>query len=139
MSTRYLADLITKNLTRQDINTNLEALRIEYRGGRAELAPELHHIRLAANVCATMLGTGRRIERRAEDCKLPGEKAKGVRDKWKLQAQFAIRVHAQPCRKMFTPLDAKADDNIQNANFDGFRVNTGSRGWSLAFSWRILG
>lgn len=53
------------------------------------------------------------------------ERAKGLRHRWKSQEQFAIRVHARSRRKLFTPLDVKADDNIQGANFDGSRVTKG--------------
>lgn len=109
-------------MTRQDINNNMEALRINYRGCRAGLAPELHHRRFASETCATGFGAGRRVKHRSEGQTHPGEKNKGMKDKRRLQEQFAVRVHARSRRKLFTPLDAKAGDNIQDADFGGLRV-----------------
>lgn len=58
LGTLNLADLMTKNLARQDINKYSDKLNTMYKVGRAELAPEVHHVRVASEVFATKIAPG---------------------------------------------------------------------------------
>lgn len=76
IGTLNLADLMTWNLARQDINKNLDMLNIMYKDGRA---PELHLIRMASEVHSAALAREQKNEKKSEESGTSARQSKGVR------------------------------------------------------------
>ena len=86
------ADLMTKSLSQQDMESHLRALWVEFRMGRADVAPELHMIVHEAK-------KGKKEWRR---------QGKKVRDYWVEFEGELRRIHIKPRKTLFTPNDIDA-------------------------------
>lgn len=91
------ADLMTKNLNKQDIEKYIDKLGICFKECRSDIAPGLHALQVASELCSSELSD---CEKKVKN--IPrGHQGKGVRDKWHVADDVVVLIgdHGGNCSR----------------------------------------